>query len=62
MIQPVLAHGSGVDDIGFPVMIALVAAGLWAAVRRMRESEQRRQADEVDRATRNDHPSDPEGE
>jgi hypothetical protein len=39
MIHPVLAHGSGVDDIGLFLVGAVLSLGLWLTVRRMRALE-----------------------
>lgn len=39
MVEPILAHGSGVDDVGIFVVGGLLVAGFALTVRRMRQME-----------------------
>jgi hypothetical protein len=47
-MQPVLAHGSGIDDIGIFVVGALLVGGYLLTVRRMRQMEAQEQTGQAD--------------
>jgi hypothetical protein len=47
-MQPVLAHGSGIDDIGIFVVGALLVGGYLLTVRRMRQMEAQEQTGRAD--------------
>lgn len=41
VFEPLLAHGSGIDDIGLVALGLLLVAGFLVSIRRMREMEAR---------------------